>query len=442
MHLLLQENRKTLVLALPLIAGQVSQMLLGLTDTLMIGRVGTVDLAAAAFANALLYLPLGVGIGLAIAVSIQVAHSHGKGRAAEAGETLRNGFFISVGLGVLLATLIVLSVPFLEHMGQPSEVVAMVPPYLYWLGLSFLAVVPTMVIKGFAEAQSQPWTVLWIQLGGVALNVVLNTILIFGYLGFPAMGLTGAGIATCIARFATLLVLWYYLIGSRRLAASLPTIWLKRLDRAECRTLVFLASPVSGQLLIEMGAFGFSALLIGRFGAISLAAHQIAITCAGVTFMLPLGLAMAVTIRVGHAMSAGETERGRTLVMGAQLIGMLIMLVCATGYVFFGEQIAASFTTDAELISLTVSILIIVAIIQLFDGIQVISGAALRGMRDVNFPTLILFVCFWLLGIPLGASLGFAGGLGVIGVWIGLAVGLGLAAVALSVRLWLKLKVE
>lgn len=440
MYELLKENRKTLALALPLIAGQVSQMLLGLTDTLMIGRVGTVDLAAAAFANALLYLPLAISIGLAIAVSIQVAHSHGKGCAAEAGETLRNGFFISLGLGVLLTALIFLSVPFLGQMGQPGEVIAIVPPYLYWLGLSFLAVVPTMVIKGFAEAQSQPWTVLWIQLGGVALNVVLNAILIFGYLGFPAMGLIGAGIATCIARFATLVVLWYYLIGSRRLAASLPPTWLKRLDRAECRTLVFLASPVSGQLLIELGAFAFGALLIGRFGAIPLAAHQIAITCAATTFMLPLGLAMAVTIRVGHAMSSGEPERGRTLLVGAHLIGMLIMLVCATSYVFFGEQIAASFTTDVEVISLTASILVIVAIFQLFDGIQVISGAALRGMRDVNFPTLILFVCFWLLAIPLGAGLGFSGEMGTIGVWIGLAAGLGLVAVALSARLWIKLK--
>jgi MATE family multidrug resistance protein len=301
--------------------------------------------------------------------------------------------------------------------------------------------VPTMVIKGFAEAQSQPWTVLWIQLGGVALNVVLNAILIFGYLGFPAMGLTGAGIATCIARFATLIMLWYYLLGSHRLAASLPPIWLKRLDRVECRTLALLASPVGGQLLIEMGAFAFGALMIGRFGAIPLAAHQVAITCAATTFMLPLGLAMAVTIRVGHAMSAGESARARTLLMGAQLIGMLIMVVCAVGYVFFGEPIAASFTTDAQVISLTASIFVIVAIFQLFDGIQVISGAALRGMRDVNSPTLILFVCFWLFAIPLGAGLGFVGGFGVIGVWIGLACGLGLAAVALSVRLWQKLKI-
>ncbi|MGZ0706968.1 MATE family efflux transporter [Coraliomargarita sp. W4R53] len=441
MNTLLKENRKTLTLALPLIAGQVSQMLLGLTDTLMIGRVGTVDLAAAAFANALLYLPLAIGIGLAIAVSIQVAHSHGKGSAVAAGETLRNGFFISLVLGVLLTALIFLSVPFLGLLGQPSEVIAIVPPYLYWLGLSFLAVVPTMVIKGFAEAQSQPWTVLWIQLGGVALNVVLNTIFIFGYLGFPAMGLTGAGMATCIARFATLVVLWYYLVGSRSLSASLPTVWLKRLDRAECRALVFLGSPVGGQLLIEMGAFAFGALMIGRFGAIPLAAHQIAITCAATTFMLPLGLAMAVTIRVGHAISAGEIARGRTLVIGAQLIGLLLMLMCATGYVLFGEQIAASFTTDLEVISLTISILVVVAIFQLFDGIQVISSAALRGMRDVNFPTLILFVCFWLLAIPLGAGLGFTAGLGAIGVWIGLACALGLAAVALSVRVWFKFKV-
>jgi MATE family multidrug resistance protein len=431
-----QENRKTLLLALPLIAGQVSQMLLGLTDTLMIGRVGTVDLAAAAFANALLYLPLSFAIGLSIAVSIQVAHSFGRGRREQAGESLRNGLLIGAMLALVLTVSICLSVPFLGYLQPPEEVLAIVAPYLYWVGFSFLAMVPIMVLKGFAEAQSESWMVLWIQLGGVALNVFLNLIFIFGHLGLPAMGLTGAGIATCLARFATLGALMYYLFKSKRLAVALPAKWIQPWDRGECQALAKIACPISGQMLIEIGAFAAGAFLVGQFGAVALAAHQIAVTCATLTFMLPLGLAMAVTIRVGHAVSAQETERCQRIVVGAQQMGMAMMLCFALVYIFLGEFIAEGFTADPEVIALTVSILVIVAIFQVFDGIQVVSSGALRGMRDVNFPTGILFVCFWLVAIPGGAALGFYGGFGTLGMWMGLASGLGLAAVALSVRLW------
>ncbi|MDQ8193477.1 MATE family efflux transporter [Coraliomargarita sp. SDUM461004] len=440
MHTLFQENRKTLLLALPLIAGQLSQMLLGLTDTLMVGRVGTVDLAAAAFGNALLHLPFSFAIGLSIAVSIQVAHWFGRGQLRDAGEALRNGLFISVLLAIALMALVCFSIPFLGYLDPPDAVLAIVPPYLYWIGFSFLAMVPTMVIKSFAEAQSEPWMVLWIQLGGVVLNIALNAIFIFGYLGMPSMGLTGAGVATCLARFITLGALFYYLFNSRRLAAALPPLWWRRPERTECRALTKMASPLSGQLLIEIGAFTVSAFLIGQFGATALAAHQIALTCAMTTFMLPLGLSMAVTIRVSHAVSAAQALRCRQIVLGAQCMGIMIMLSCALVYVFLGDRIAAGFTEDLEVVRVTVSILAVVAIFQLLDGIQVISGAALRGMRDVNFPTGILFACFWLIAIPLGAVLGFWASFGALGIWSGLAIGLALASVALSIRLWRKLK--
>jgi MATE family multidrug resistance protein len=433
--MLLKETRKTLALAIPLIAGQVSQMLLGLTDTLMIGRVGTVDLAAAALANALIFLPFSVAIGLAVAVSIQVAHHHGAGSLAAAGETLRNSLLLSLLLGAALALLVAASVPFLDYLKQPAEVTALVPPYLYWVGASFLAMVPTMVIKGFAEAQDQPWVAFWIQLAGVGLNVVLNFILIFGYLGVPALGLTGAGIATFLARVATVAGLWWYLKRSRRLAPSIPKRWLQRPAAAECRSLIKIATPISAQMLIEIGAFTMCAFLIGRFGTVPLAAHQIAVTCAATTFMLPLGLAMAVTIRVGHAASAGDGLCCRSIVLGAQVLGLGMMTICALSYIFLGEYIGAAFSPDPAVIALTGSILMVVAILQVFDGVQVISSSGLRGLRDVNIPTGILFVCFWLIAIPFGGVLGFAGGFEAVGVWSGLAVGLALASVALSLRL-------
>lgn len=429
-----------MALAFPIIGGQVSQMLLGLADTLMIGRLGTVELAAAALVNVLFYFPFVLAIGWFAAVSVQISHAHGGDRHAEAAESFRNGLLVSGIMGLVLAASLFVILPFLPYLRQPPEVTAMTPPYLAWVALSLITLVPAMTIKSFAEAKNHPWAVLWIMLAGVALNVLLNYILIFGNLGAPALGLAGAGLATFIARALTLVGLWYYLKHSKRLAPSRPTRWLAPLNWRECRSTLKIACPISGQLSLEFGAFAVAALLIGQFGPVALASHQIAITCASFTFMLPLGLAMAVTIRVAHSLGKGSGAQCRNILIGAHGTTLLMMSVCALVFILGGDQIAAAFTTDPAVITLTGSLLIVVALFQVFDGTQIISMSALRGMRDVNRPTGIIFFCFWVIGIPLGAALGFPGQMGALGLWIGLAIGLAFAALILSLRLSGKLR--
>lgn len=436
---LFKENNKTLILATPIIAGQLSQMLLGLVDTLMIGRLGTVELAAAAFVNVLFFLAFVPAIGLFAAVSVQVSHAYGANRQEASAESFRNGFLLSVIIGVALGSLLLSIVPFLGWFRQPAEVVSITPPYLIWVALSLIPIVPAMTIKSFAESRNHPWAVFWILLAGVTLNVLLNYAFIFGKLGSPVFGLPGAGAATFIARALSMAGVFLYLMRARSMAPARPEKWLKPLNRAECRTTLRIATPIAGQLSLEIGAFTIVALLMGQFGAVSLASHQIALTCASFTFMLPLGLSMAVTIRVGHCLGRGAFDQCRELLIGAHGTTFLMMSACALAYIAAGERIAAAFSADPAVVALTSLLLIVVAFFQIFDGIQIISISALRALRDVNIPTGIVFACFWIFGIPLGAFLAFPAGVGPQGLWMGIALGLTLAALTLTVRLVRKL---
>ncbi|MCC5846475.1 MAG: MATE family efflux transporter [Verrucomicrobia bacterium] len=440
MKTLIHENKQTLKLAFPIISSHVGQMLLGLSDTLMIGRVGTVELAAAAFMNILMHLTMVLGIGLSVAVSVQVSHAHGSNLPKNAAEALRHALAWSLVIGLTVCLTMILGFPLMHHLGQPPEVMRVLPGYLKWVAGSLTFMMPVMVMKSFAESKNHPWPVFWIQLAGVLLNIVLNAFLIFGLAGFPALGITGAGLATFLARLATLIAMAIYLRRSITLADSIPKIWVERLRLHDLRELFRLSAPITAQLLMEFGAFAACALMIGRLGPQPMAAHQIALTCASITFMLPMGLSGALGIRVGHALGAGQVERCQTQILGAQFLTVITMLGFAVIYLTFGREIARAFTPDPELIRLTVSLLTIAGIFQLFDGIQVVSIGALRAMKDITVPTLLGAVGYWIIGFPTGIFLGKHMEMGVTGFWIGLGIGLGTAAFTMSIRLFLQLR--
>ncbi len=436
----LKENKVTLALATPIMAGQLGQMLLGLADTLMIGRVGTVELAAAAFVNVLFHIPIVLAIGLTAAISVQVSHAHGAKDDAAAAQAVRHGMILSIVCAFIMTALLVGVIPVLHIFRQPPEIVAIIPSYLIWVALSIIPMVPTFVFKSFAESKNHPWPIFWIMIAGVALNVVLNYLLIFGHGGFPAMGLTGAGIATFIARCVTCLAVWIYIRGSATLAASRPQQWWCRLEKARSLALLKMATPISGQVLMEFGAFAMATLLVGQFGSSALAAHQIALTCAATTFMLPLGLSMALTIRVGHTLGAGEKDRCWRVILSAYATALLVMVAAGVLFITCREWIAGGFSQDPEVVTIASSLLIITAAFQIFDAGQIMSMGALRGLKDVNIPTAIVFASCWLVGLPLGTWLAFGLGHETVGQWWGLAAGLALTAIALSIRLILQMK--
>lgn len=436
------ENKKTLVLALPMMAGQLSFMLQGLADTLMIGRVGTVPLAAAAFVNVLGTIPIVMGAGLSSAVSVQVSHAHGAGENRAMGEAVRHGLIWSVAIAALQIVILCGLIPFLHWFGQEPEVIAAVPSFLLWITASMAPMMLTMALKSYCEGQNKVWPVFWILGSGVAINVVLNFWLIFGGFGVPPLGLVGAGISTFLARAIVLGVLWFYIHAEKSFVPSLPSRWLARIDRSEMLTLGRLAGSITGQILLEAGVFCTVTIMIGWLGAVALAAHQVALTCAATAFMLPLGLSMALTIRVGQAVGAGERERAGAMIVGAHAMSLLLMGCTALLFSMAGKSIALSFSTDTAVVVLAAKLLIIAGIFQIFDGGQVVSMGALRGLKDVQVPTWFVFGSYWGVGLPVGAALCFGLKMGAFGFWIGLASGLGVAAVALSARTWWKLRNE
>lgn len=430
----LAELRKTLLLAVPITAGHLSQMILGFVDTLMIGRVGVVPLAAAAFANALSNVLFIAGIGLLTAVSVLVSHAYGAGNKHEAGEMLRRGLVIAVVTGTGIFVIIWGSFPLLGLLGQPEDVVVACKPYLWYLALSIPVALATICLKNYAEAQEAPWPGFWTGLAAVLLNIFLNWVLIYGNLGMPALGLEGAGIATFISRIANLLFLVAWLRHDPRFAESWPLRWLGPVPVRAIATMLRLGFPVALQLVMEIGAFAASALLMGWLGVIEIAAHQIALTYAATTFMIPLGISLAVAIRVGHVVGAGQPERARRIGFGAVGFGVFASGIFASVFIGFNKPLVSLFTTDPDTIAMAGVLIIIAGFFQLFDGTQVLSAGALRGCKDVKVPTYVIFAAYWIIGIPVGALLAFGLKLGAPGIWIGLAAGLGAAAAGLLTR--------
>lgn len=427
-------NRRTLALAAPIMAGHIGQMLMGLVDTVMVGRVGVVPLAACAFANTVLSVPLVFGFGVLSAVSVRVAHAHGSGRAGDAALSLRAGFFVAFLLALPVAVGAHLILPSISFFGQPAAVNAVVGPYFLLCAWSTIAVFFTSVAKGFSEAYAKPWPPFWIMIGGVILNAILNWVLIFGNLGAPAMGLDGAGLATLLARIATALavIAWPTFSGVFGTAWSLLPGGAGTADSV--RDTLRIGLPAGGLHLAEVSGFAAGSLMMGWIGVVPLAAHQIAITCAATTFMIPLGLSQAVAVRVGQARGARRPETITPIITGGLLTAAVLMGCCAVVLLLFGRDIAGLFTADPAVVVLTGQLLILAGVFQIFDGLQVVSAGALRGFEDTRVAMLIGIFSYWLVALPVSYFAAFFLNRGAPGVWVGFVVGLVLAAALLLRR--------
>ena len=439
MSVLLTEARRTLALAGPIIVGQVSQMLMGVTDSIMIGLVGKVPLAAAAFATTIFNVVFVIGIGLLIPVAVLVSRARGAGRDAEGAEWLRHGlalalFYCAAGGLIMLAL-----GSQLHRFGQPEEVVAQVPPYYTLISISLLPVLIYQVLRQFAESMGRAVVPMVVMLASVALNVLLNWILIYGHWGAPALGLTGAGWATLASRLVSVgaLVAWLYQSPSfranwRAAKGTGPRRW-GGLRRGRFHEMLHLGVPAAGSLLFEAGAFSAAALMMGWLGATALAAHQIALSCAAFTFMFPLGLSMAVSMRLARAVGEERRDSLRPIAQGAHVLSAGLMLGFASVFALGGRQLASGFVQEPEVIALAARLLVVAAIFQLFDGAQVIGAATLRALADVKIPTLITGFAYWIVALPVGYFFGVHG-IGPIGIWASLAAGLAVAAVCLVWR--------
>lgn len=436
MSSIVREGRATFILALPLMAGQVSQMLMGLVDTFMIGKIGTVELAAATLAHSILHLPLMLGIGVAIAVSVKVSQARGADNPQQAKSALRDGFLLSLILGVATFGLSWLSLPLLPFLKQDPEVVERLPAFYLLVSASMTPAIVMMAVRNHSDGMAKPWPIFWIIFAGVWLNVFLNWLLIDGNWGAPKMGLEGAGLATLLARLASMIGTMVWCRYSPDLKDWSPHRWFLKPKRKELADFWKIAWPASLQVSAELSAFIVAALLIGSLGAAALAAHQVAIMCVATTFMVPLGLSMAVTVQIGEAKGARDLARMRPIVLSGWLMGLAVSLVFVGVFLIFDEALAASFLTDEGPIKIVVGLLWIAAVFQVADHSQILSSGMLRGMDDVKMPALIMFASHWLIGMPIGISLAFFQNMETAGIWWGLSAGLIASAGLLGLRAW------
>jgi len=433
---LLLESRSTLKLAFPLIIGQVSQMLLGVADTVMIGKLGVTELAVLTFANSLFYVPFVFGIGVLTSVSVFTANASGSGNEEAGRASCRQGVYIATVLGFLLFGLMCLISINLAIFGQPQEVEAKTGVYFRIIMASLIPGLMAMALKNHADSLDRPWPPFWIFLWGVVLNVFLNWVMIYGNLGFPKWGLEGAAYATLISRVAILVGMFVWLYWAKGMRQWVPYHWFRKPPVGEIRRFLGIGFPASLQMVCEVSAFSAAGLLMGRFGETAMAAHQIALMCAATAFMVPLGLSMALSVKIGSANGAGQFGRLRKIAVSGWILGSGWALVGALGFFFLGEWLASLYVDEAPVIRLAASIMVVVGIFQLFDSLQIGSVAMLRGLHDARVPAVMGFIAYWLIGIPIAVLLSRHFEMGAVGVWWGLAAGLFAACLLTVPRIW------
>ena len=430
----LREMRGTATLALPIASGHVGQMLMGWADTMMVGRLGVVPLAACAFANLVLMVPLIFGFGVMTAVSVRASLAFGAANDGAARRCVGGGWFLGVGLGLGITALSLMAMPWLSYLGQPLDVVRECVDYFLFCGISAVALMVSTASKNYSEAVGRPWVPFLIVMGSVVLNVLLNWILIFGFWVIPGMGLAGAGLATLVARCVCAGIFVYWTLGGN-LAMEWGRLWsVVREFGREAGGQLRLGFAVGCQYLAEISGFSFGSLMLGWLGAEALAAHQIALTCAATTFMVSLGLSQAACVRVGQERGAGRLEACRRVAVGGLLMGASLLGLVGLGLWLGRFWIAGLFTQESGLVGLAGHLIGVAAVFQVFDSIQVVSSGILRGFEDVKVPMWAGVAAYWVVAIPVGAVAGFYFEQGAVGVWWGFCAGLAFGAVVLSLR--------
>jgi len=428
------EIRRTLILAGPLVVGQLTNFGMNFVDTVMAGRLGALDLGAIAVGSSIWAAGFLFVLGVLLAVSATVSQLDGAGRRKQAGEFTRQALWLSLALALMLFIAVRSSGALMGWIGVDEEVASLSLRYLQAISWGAPALCALLVLRFFSEGTGYTRPTMYIGVLGILVNIPLNYVLMFGKLGMPALGAVGCGWATAIVFWLQLLALAVW-IGWR--PRYRPYALYERLswpNRMEIAALLKLGLPIGVMIFLEGGLFVGTALLIGTLGPLPVAAHQVAMNYAGLMYMVPVGLAGAITVRVGNAIGRGDPEGARRAGQVGMGIALVFGMISATIMLLFPQWIVAMYTSDSEVVSLAVSLLFLAAIFQLADALQGSAAGALRGLKDSRIPMIYCVIAYWVIGLPLGGYLTFRADLGPAGMWIGIIVGLTLAALMLSTR--------
>ncbi len=434
--------RATLVLGLPLVGSHLAQMALHVTDTVMLGWYGVVELAAVVLGASSFFIVFVMGSGFAKAVMPMVAAALGQGDEAQVRRDTRMGLWLSIAYGLLTYPLFWESEAIMLALGQQPDVAALAQDYMRIAGLGMVPALGVMVLSSYLAALGRTQAVLWATVLAVFVNIAVNWALIFGNWGFPELGVEGAAIATIVTQVMTLLVLGLYagLLRDLRRFRLFQRFW--RPDWQAMGQVFQLGWPIGLTGVAEAGLFQASAIMMGWVGTVELAAHGIAMEVTAVTFMMHVGLSSAATIRTARFAGNGDARALRDGAWVALGLSLLVALVVIALYLIFPEPIIALFLDmskpeSARIVELGALLLIVAALFHLADAMQVMALGLLRGIRDTKVPMVLAAVSYWLVGIPCSYALAFPLGYGAVGLWLGLVVGLVCASVSLLVRFWM-----
>ncbi|MGA9798461.1 MAG: MATE family efflux transporter [Terriglobales bacterium] len=416
----------TLRLALPLIIAEVGWMSMGIVDTVMVGRLpdSAVAIGATGLGQSLYHSIAVFGAGLLLGLDTFVSQAYGRKDLRDARISLVNG----LSLAFVLTPLLMLAVSFwpslMRHFGISPELVDPMRPFLRALNWGTLPLLTYFALRRYLQAQNVVVPIMFALISANLVNLVGDWALIYGHLGLPAMGITGSGWATCVARIymAGVLVATLLWVESKSSISS----WrgLIRVDLRRITALLKLGAPAATQILLEIGAFAAATAFIARLGPVPLSGHEIALNCAALSFMVPLGISSAAAVRVGQQIGRKDPTGARRAGWSAIILGVGFMACSGLLFVSIPTWIARLFSPDPNVIRTGARLLLIAAAFQLFDGLQTVATGALRGSGDTRTPMLANFIAYWLIGLPVGYLLCFNLGWGAVGVWIGLCGGL------------------
>ena len=421
-----QDFRLTLRLALPLIFAEVGWMSMGIVDTVMVGRLpnSAVAIGATGLGQSLYNSVAIFGGGLLLGMDTFVAHAFGREDLDDARHSLLNGLVLALALTPVLMLAISFWPALMRRFGVSPDLVEPMRPYLLALNWGTLPLLAYFALRRYLQAVNVAHPIMFALISANIVNVIGNWILIYGHLGFRAMGITGSGWSTCLARacMALCLAITLLWVESKRLQPG----WMStlRIDVRRMSALLKLGAPAATQILCEIGAFSAATALCARLGPVPLAGHEIALNCAALTFMVPLGISSAAAVRVGQQLGRRDPDGARRAGWSAILIGVGFMACSGSVFVSLPKMIARLFTPNPAVIQVGAQLLLVAAAFQLFDGLQTVATGALRGAGDTRTPMLANFFAYWLAGLPLGYVLCFRLGWGALGIWIGLCGGL------------------
>ncbi len=410
-------------------------MALHIIDTAMVGALGYKQLAAAALVIAVLNIPVVIGIGMTMSVSQLVSMAHGQRDSQRVSHYFYNGFWLCAVTAILISLTLEFGKDILHHLGQDPEVATLAVPFMQLMGWGVIPMLLFMALKQFTDGLEKTRTAMIISLVALPVNAFINWLLIFGNWGFPRLGLLGAGWGTLITRSLMFITLSFVIFRHSlfwRYIAVRRNQW--QLRWKTIRELLHIGVPSSLQVGMEGGAFAISGIIIGTISATAQAAHQIALSCASFTFMVSMGLAQGSSIRVSNAFGA----RNRLLILAigkSTLVTALVYgIACAVSFIALQHVLPAAFNKDVNVMELASYLLLFAAIFQISDATQAIGAGLLRGIKDVKVPTLLIAVAYWVVGIPAGYWLAFAGGMGAAGIWTGFIIGLSCSSLFLCIR--------